>query len=462
MSKAGYESIPDVEKGESKSLETAKGKYPELDDKQADLIFTFDEAIASSSLDISLPTTSPDDLVTQGKSFLQGIVSPTLTSLCTMAAAFVLSATAQANALAAMIVPFFPYLNAVVVFASSFKPIQDRFMSAVEPVFTQVDTAEGKVKKSVDDVGTNVDATIDSLQAKVGDVLKPMEPTLKKAKLQTGALKKLDPELEVPDLDDVNKEFDEMQGVVVKKIEEAEEHLVLDKYIPAYLQSADSFYWRIVFPVAVVALLIQLAFAWFTTYSTSAANEAGRLLKDVDVQSYKDEASDQIHGYQDEASGQIEGFRDELRDQFKTYSDEFNELSGSLKPMLINVATSYAVALVQMGLIYLCTNPKVRAWIVNKLLSMMKDEAMRTLRQYGAVTTVEDVMGTRMSRIRSKVLKILQVYQKVNDLMGKLGGVSDLAAMATQRPQLSIETDKKPSFIGRILGQTPRSPTKKK
>lgn len=452
--KQGYEPIPDIEKGASHAQTTARESYSDLDDEQADLINSFDKAIEGASINLSLPTISEDDLVSQGRSLIQGLLAPTLASGCTFAAALYISGTAQVSHVSALLAQLFPYLNAVVVFFSTLNPIQDRFMKAVVPVFTKVDKAEDIVNTSINDVKDSVDTTIDSLQAKLGKVMKPMKPTLEKAKSNGAALKRLDPDIEIPD-PDVDKELDGKQGVVGAKIEEAQKHLQLDKHVPEYLRSPESFYWRVVFPVVILVLIVQLLFAWLGTYCQSAAGGT-RMLKELE--SLKTAAHGQIEGFKGGFQDNVAGYEGE----FKDFGDQFKGGVASSKPLLINVATSYMIALFQLSLIYLLTNPGVRAWVVNKVLHAMSNEAMRRLREYGATAAVEDVMGTRMAGVRAKVLVTIRQYKKIEGMLAKVTGVGALAAGTKSAPSPSASSpdrirERSPGgLLGRIF--SPRSP----
>ena len=416
--KRGYEPIPDVEKGGDDKAEALapKAKYPDLDEEQADLLLSFDEAIAESSLKLDIPSVSPNDLLSAGQDFLRSLVAPTATAVSMLLVALYLKATAEVSSISDALVKLFPYVNASIVFFSSLNPIQDRFMVAVAPVFEKTHEVKEQVSQSMTELASSVDATIESLQAKVNNVMRPMKPTLQKAHGCATALKAMDPDIEIPD-PDIDKEFDGMQGILQGKVADAKQHMELNMCIPIYLQTAQAFYWSIVFPVVFVALAIQLALAWVTTYYGGTPIGSTRALVEI---------------------------------------DELVTVASEGRGLLLNVCTSYAMAWVQMGLVYLYTNPRARVWLLSLLVESMKDEATRQLRAYGVSDALEDIMGARMAQRREKVLKAIRSFKKIEELLSKIGGTSlvvatEAASLIAPQPQGKV-SPKRPGLLGKLMG----------
>ena len=519
----------------------------------------------------AFPAVSPDQVsVAQGQAMLQSFVQPTVTAIATSVTAVLLGVTQQAtstsqsvsSAILAVLIPLFPYLNAVVVFGNTFRPLQRRLMEAVGPVFAKMDDTQEAAEAVVDDLGTQVDRTVDRIQTEIHEVIQPYEPVLARATQAEAALQKVKPDLDIPDPSDIDRECDEMQGAVGKKLDEAKRHLDLKQTIPRPLQSERSFYWRIVVPVAVLALAVQLAVVALTTTTTTATTQPrmrqdcataifgnlssstitdaskslhghlknatasgslrginiteyklknsttdsmtmmsmmkGALLqnptvdyqnqisnsaqdaqaaKDAALDSAKDTISDNVqdaqaakdaaldkakdtigsgvqakdaalanasstvHALKDQGShfaeearanatnvvqnlrGRAEDFEQDLEQHTEEYKQEFDTvLKTTVLPMLKSVVLSYVIALLQLGLAYLLTSDRIKTWFINRALAAAKGKVDRTLREYGVTDEIDSVLGTRMERVRDKVLRILKTSKELEELLGSMGG----------------------------------------
>lgn len=551
--KAGYDPIPDVEAaadggGEPPAL-SGKEKYPGFSDSQVELMSSFDDAIASSSqLNFQLPAVNPNELASKGEGFLRGLVAPTVTAVSTTIAALLLTAannasTASAGAAAVIssfLIQVFPYVNAVIIFASSFAPIRVRFQSAVEPVFERVDQMQDLALQSARDVAVTVDATLDSMERKVRETIDPVRPTLDLATNREADLHRIRPDLDVPDPTDIDREFAEARGIVGHKIDEAVQYIDVDKYLPKPLKSADDFYWRIVLPICCAALLVQLGLAFVTTYQGAAgggviiapgfnvnnakavsqyqnlvtgdavdalsldgiqvdsnnniggqrgldvltlsnarrpAHEFASNAEELKVMSssktfgdadftdvnhqvaelddpqitvkptdHTNAFGDRVPGLKvphftglqsqnvSEVEAQLRGRVQQYEDDLDEYETEFNVAVGNARSMLKSVAISYLVTFLQLALVYLITNEAVKAWIVNKALEKASDDVGRTLREYGVSGALEDVFGTRMGKIRTKVLKILTIAKDLKVIL-------DTIDLVTGNPAASLVSD---------------------
>ena len=110
---------------------------------------------------------------------------------------------------------------------------------------------------------------MDELQEKTVSALDPIRPELDEASAKMEPLKRLDPNIDIPDVGDIDDEFDEAQGKVGDRVDSAQAQLTnVNQYLPIQLHSAKNFYWRVVFPVLLTALLLQLCVAFITAYST--------------------------------------------------------------------------------------------------------------------------------------------------------------------------------------------------
>lgn len=606
--KADYEAIPDVEAADTaggdgqQEVQSAKEKYPGFSDSQVDLLSTMDDAIANSSQlvnNFQLPAVNPADLASQGQGFVRGLLAPTLTAIGTTLVALVLSVTAQASSTAEatasswlstvslFLVSVFPYGNVVAVFASSLPPMRQRMMIAVEPIFVQLQKVQDLAVERVRAMAVTVDETLDQLQTKIHETIQPVQSTLDMATQQEAMLKTIRPDIDIPDPTDIDREFDEAQGVVGRKIAEAETYIYIQSRLPQPLQSADSFYRWVILPVACTALLMQLGVTFATTsnhpppqlpHPTTTTNTTGNVIsvsiwnvtkktgselgfrtngsRMVDhngsmtpsfgvatptalrrgapwldpnattttttdrnhptaaIVGALDQASTHpddgvwnhssntlIHGkellndwndsgYENEiqksVSGEVEDgvstakaqgkefpyiktsdistfddptapfhdaltrgnatttaaaattpqhvLQDNARERAQEYKEElgttYQTTVGNAKSMLKSVAISYAIALLQLGLVYVMTNEAIKAWVVNKILERASNEVARTLREQGVSRALDDVFGTRMGRVRQKVLKLFTLVQELEGLLGNNGN-NPVAALAS-------------------------------
>ena len=583
MSKEGYEKVPDVETPASPTAES----YADLAGDQAKLMQNMDAALGMANLDFSMPAVDPAELASKGGdsvvAMVKSMLLPTITAVCTVVGGMLLNYQAQYSSWAETVVQFFPYINALIVFYSSITPLSNRLKDAVKPVFDKSDKIQDDVTEKVGDITVKVDTTIDAIQEEVGDVLKPLKPTIDKAASKAAPLKQIAPDIEIPDTSDIDEEFDELQGKVGGKVKEAQGHLSLEKYIPGPLKSLDNFYWQVIFPVLILALVLQLALAWISAsqamhtspptqlelqpvptrylrgYATvpsvtpvhkylrrrlqaqdaaasaqdaakdaansavseassqvdqakdamnnqtavvkqqaqdtidqakeeadnqianakeqvqAAKNEAGARVdelkgqasdqiaaaqeqanaaKDEAVQKFnkakedataqvdaaKKEAQEKLDAAKAQANAQISDLQDQMKSKQAEIEEEYDQYKSQAKGIIISVVSSYLMSLLQMGLLFLFTSPKVKAFIINMFMKKVNDEANRTLREFGVTTAVEDVMGTRMSRIRKKLLKLFRTVGKIQDLMDKIPDI----------PGLGNAQDKVNDMLGRV------------
>jgi hypothetical protein len=421
--KAGYEPIPDVEKGEG-GVPGKEENYADLNlnDKQTKLLLDFDSTIASATLDLSIPKVDPSQSISDGQSFIRGLVTPTLVAISLFLAALYLEEMPNAEnpegKLAEFLVQYFPFVAAIAMFLSSVSPIQGRLMAAVAPIFAKMDSGKEEVEKAIAKIGPDVDSIIVYLQVQLNEELEAMKPTLKKAKTHSEKIKKIDPSLVIPDVAEIDKEMDEAKGVVGPRVNEAQKHLQFDPYIPGPFKSAQAFYWRIVFPIILLALAIQLAFAAFTHFYSSV-EVSSNPCRALALEEVKDSISKDFMEMRDDVNATV----DQYEYRFKTSVDDSVSL-------VMSVAWSYMITFLQLGVVFLLSNNRMRAWLTNKIMGKIEDEIIRTLREHGASSSFSDVLGTRMGRVRKKVLKVLKVYKHIESLVDRVvPGLGDAEAV---------------------------------
>jgi hypothetical protein len=423
--KEGYEPIPDVEKGEGAVPEAAAENYAdlELNDKETKLLLDLDSAIDIAELAFSVPKVEPSQLASDGQSFIMALVTPTLAAAAIFLAALYLgeSGKEEAAEIAEVLIQYFPYLCATAMFISSVSPIQRRLMSAIEPVFTKIDSGKDEIEKAVGNIGPAVDSTIGALRLQVNEVMAPKKPTLDKAKTLSEKIKRTDPSLDIPDLAGIDKEFDEAHGVIGERIKEAQKHLQFDQYIPGQLKSAHAYYWRVVFPIVLLVLAIQLAFATVWEYSSLASTTHSRALSSVEL----------IDG----VSEDFREFGDSINEDFEQYEGQFSAAMDESTSLVTNVLWAYVIAFLQLAVVFLLSTNLGRAGLINKTMGTLEDETMRTLRKYGVSVSISDVLGTKMGRVRKNVLKVLKDYKEIDRIVRGLGAAAETAPL---KPKVAV------------------------
>lgn len=302
-------------------------------------------------------------------------------------------------------------------------------------------------------------------------------------------------DVDIPDPSDIHRELDEVQGIVTDRMDKAQDQLQFEYYVPTYMQSPKHFYWKIVVPVLVVGWIVQMAVAYASSSGSgivverspvlppapsTAYNGLRRNLKeelgmddaiategiddsadadeDIDRDDqytkmlenttktrdvFRDEASKKyrdynartnhtLHSLTANISIRFHGYEQDAQAQYQKYKNDALVQSSS---MVRGVLWSYGMAVLQMLLMYLLTNEVMRAWIVRQAMKQIQKGAKRTLDDCGVTATVDDVFGTRIPKIRSKILQLLQTFKKVEQLMDKTSallpdGAADLLEVA--------------------------------
>lgn len=582
--KEDYRPIPDVEAGKAtqgpsvnqeKATEQAKKRYPDLslDNEQARLVGTLDEVMKHAKLDLNLPQISSQEMQTtaeswlqQGKVFLTGMLQPTITAIVTFGVALYLEGQQRVEGAqekgqqriqdtedqfmaiwTQYAVLLFPYVNATLVFCAMVQPIIKRCMMMVQPVFEAMDHAEDSLQATVKRLGPFVDETIDGIQKDFHTVLKPIKPSLDQIESKAKLIEKVldnrggeKEDLDIPDPSDIDRELDEAQGIVTTKIEEGRKHLKVEQYIPAYVSSPKQFFWRIVFPVVVLAWIIQMAVAFTTEYvihHTSSSSSSvksspppattapdGRALlyelhdltlddlqyekitaydfKDSseldeariheadyhskmgdsmdnatehnlqdyraraheEYEQYSEMANQTMHSLRDNVTDLLHGYGQNFQHQYHQYKGELDSAVAQSKSLVQDVIWSYVVSILQMLLIFVFTSPIVQAWILRQGINQIQKGAERTLKEYGVSDALEDVLGTRLGRVREKILKLLQVYKRVEQVLEEVGAMDNVLPGANSAQKMAetlsgeavheaMEKAKKGKFFGRFFNK---------
>jgi len=442
--KTGYEPILDVEKGEEGVTED---QYAELrlTENQTELLWNLDSAIEHAKLHFVLPKVDRSQLVLEGTSFIQALVCPTVTALFTFFAALFLEEQSKLDSTAGnislILVQYYPCISATVLFISSVSPIQARLLATVKPVFTKMASAKHEVDKAVAKIGPDIDKTIMAIKGMVDAEIKHIEPILINAKKHEAVLLKMDPTLEIPNPERIEKEFRDAHGLVQGKVREAQKYLNVDNYIPDIIKSAHAYYWRVIFPVLLIVLAIQLVMVFATQYflvsipvtravSSSDAFSASPLqldaqqdvISEIDVNGLvtdvnedcdivKKDAVKDHDGVMETSEEDATKAKEDVKEDAPAYEEEFHEFIdsadkdvekdkedffaavGDSKALVMNVVMSYLLTILQLIVIFLLSTSRGMVELTNKALETITEGTLRTLRQYGVSIVV---LGTKV------------------------------------------------------------------
>ena len=140
----------------------------------------------------------------------------------------------------------------------------------------------------------------------------------------------------------------------------------------------------------------------------------------------------------------VTGYREALPDQVDVVKEQ-------VQTMIFSIVISYIISLLQLGLSFLLTSPKVKQWVIQKSISAATDEVSRSLRSTGVIETYEDIMIVRMGRIRTKILQMIQFYHKVQGILDKIQGIEALSGSVTAvSDKVDNVMGKANSFLGRF------------
>lgn len=484
MSKGGYEPVADVETGVDAAHDNNSSQYADLSPDQVALVQKMDNAIRTADYQFAMPEVVPSELKTEG-SFLSSLTKPTLALILVAGAGAVLNDQKEKYPFLEVIVAYYPYASAILMYLASVSPMYFRFQSAMAPLFAKVEQVENKVQDEVANISFQVDSQVSAIEQQLNKSMVPIIPILNNASRQATHLKKVDPRLDIPDASDFTREFNNMRETVSTKVANAQSNISIERVIPGTLRSFRALFWRIIFPVLIIGLVFQLGVAWvckeyvikpsgFGPADTSPARrlrgssrripsfERGQVLLEVSFETHSPSETN--------VSGAQEKSRTTKHSPFMRRLDEsvINKIESDVvsameaaeteiqsdvkkdKPLGISALVSYLMALAQLCALYIFTSPPAQAFKMNQLLKAVSDKTNQTLREYGVTMCVQEVMGTRMARIRTKVLKIFRSVDKIQDALAKLPSAGNAKEKLETLGQIGKK--KKKSLLGKLFG----------
>jgi hypothetical protein len=451
-SKDEYEEVPDVEFGtlpEPTTVKNPRDTYPEADELQAKLLAYLDEVIKMPNPKIELPPVKVhqvENAPTSMADLIELIKTPTLTFVATSVAAPLLVIVLESEFFELIV----PYLVCAAQFAATIPSLTNRFTKQSDRGFETLEEKETRLNALVDAVSFEVGMYIDKIQDLLDQVLKPIRPKLDKVSKAEAILKTFDKDIDIPDVSDIERELDGCTDEVQAKMEAVKGMIDFKKSIPLPFQSRQNFNKYAIYPVLAVFLVIQLVGVYTTVQQQNTAAA-------VDAKSIEQEVTRYFRGMQEVvADGVVEEFT------VMPTADASEETFWF--PLWIALQV-YITADVQIFLGFLMTQAAVLAAVMNLAIKQVNDDAKRAVDMTGANEAFDKYLTTNTTKIRVKLLKLIQSLAKLDNLMAKAGldkdfptdmkGVKDtLGSMKDSLPtDLNGVDEKLSDFTGSLFGR---------
>ena len=129
----------------------------------------------------------------------------------------------------------------------------------------------------------------------------------------------------------------------------------------------------------------------------------------------------ELHTYEAEFQNQIHNVENEMKDLESNIDTEVSNAIGPAKAMIKHVLISYFISLLQLGLVFLMTSPKVKAYIMNMIMQRASQKVDDILRSTGLPDAMNDIFNVRFVRIRTKLIQLFTSVQKINIYLEQLG-----------------------------------------
>jgi hypothetical protein len=379
--KAGYEPIPDVEDGEG-GVPEKKENYADLNlnDKQTKLLLDLDSTIASATLDLSIPKNDPSQLASD---FGQSFIMVLVAPTLVAVCTFLAALFLEETAKAE---------NAegkLAGFLVQYFP----YVAAIAMFLSSVSPIRGRLMAAIEPMSAKIDFGKDAVEKAVANIGPEVDSTIVALQVQVNeVLEPMEPTLKHSErINKVDPSLEILDIAEIDKEMDEAQGVVGPRIKEA--QKHLRFDQYIPGP-----LKSKHAFYWRVVFPTVLLFLAIQLV-------------------------------------FATFSQ---------CSLVMSVVWAYMIAFLQLGVVFLLSNNLVRAWLTNTIVSKIEDETMRTLREYGASSSFSDVLGTRMGRVRKKVLKVLKLYKKIESLMDRIvPGLGDAEATGLEVKETTAGLDDK-------------------
>jgi len=256
-------------------------------------------------------------------------------------------------------------------------------------VFSRMTSVENEVNTAVTDLSNMIQGVISSGKANVDDVLNEYKPKITLASKMESTLKKMDPELEIPDVSSIEGVLDSAADSVTNAFKELEAVLDIEKMIPAPLQSEANFEKLAFYPVMGVLLAMQLFSTYKSTQTTDASTDDAAA------------AADDAAAAADDAAA-----TDDAADS--------NQYAPVMAALSIFSSSVFSILIA-----FLLTQAVVIAKLVNTMINTIGGKVNAQVdAKLGAVC--QEVFGKILGGIKSEILMIMKKMAKLEKPLKKL------------------------------------------
>jgi hypothetical protein len=272
IKKADYEPIPDVETGTLQSVTVdPKQRYPEANEREAELLGILDSCVESPHIHLDLPKFTSQDVATSESNFLKSFLFPTIVTALILATFYLTTTSTEVLAIVAFIL----------VFASIIPPSQKRLSSAAETALGAIKATKDVLEAILDDTRRRFDETVDNVQSKLVQVIEPLRPTLEKATRLEKQLQAVDPDIDIPTVDDILTELADAKDKMGASLQNVLNSITIDTLIPRFLVSPNAFHYRITIPILFICFTTQAVGTYIVWLVTLAGNGPSKSIAPV-------------------------------------------------------------------------------------------------------------------------------------------------------------------------------------
>jgi hypothetical protein len=404
--KHGYDAIPDVETGESGAVHQALvlkpcDLYPEANPEEAELLGTLDSIINGSSLELNIPAVYPDDLATSSPGIGMALVWPILSAILLVIAAFS-SVRSQAGG-GVLDSRMFPYVAVFLMWLSSIVSINSRMIGQASLAIVSADEIRYKAAKCIENGVKIVENRVADVKGKLDSVLRAMKKKL--AGVQ-------DPTPDITDLDNALESLELASTEISASVKNVKEAIAsFDDVVPPYLRSTTKYWWNAVFPVLLLCFVLQavllsgiLAFAFKRDHRIGLLSEPFTLSRVLDTLSNKSAGAANV----------------EMEVETIEAPAASKELATLLVLRIGVVVQSFIVAVLQIGMVYLCTGTRYVAELVNYTSDCILETTSRVARVQGLYAVTDSVLVGKMSIVKKQVLKSIMSLKVIENVDAKV------------------------------------------
>lgn len=366
--RGGYIAIPDVEKAVERIFPLSPRElYPEANAEEAELLGTIDACIDESHIDLRLMKNTPDAIGTYSSSFCSTLSLP----VCVSTGLVFLAITGAPDDISGKVSS--PFVSAGILWLTSVRPISKRLIGQALLASISLESLGYDLNTGIDEAVNTIVRKIDTVNKTFTHVVRNMHTTLDNiTSTERKQLKLIDSITRFPDPSDTCMALDRDKEGICAIAQVVKDTVNVEEQVPAYLQSTTKYWWKVLCPVLVVCLAFQIGGA--VLFSTHLQRGAKSIL----------------------------------------------HLQGEKELNVLFVATSFGLALGQIGLVYLATRSDLVAGSTKGTTDYVSERVDKVAWEVGLHTVVEATLGEKMITLKSKLLHMIHVMNEIEETRAKV------------------------------------------